>query len=123
MKFDLIVHIDFQRIYDDSTFRFQSKSNLTVRIKSQQVFNNPMAISTLKFFINTPKIIQFYCKLINSHLSFINLTLKLFFLCDFSIFFMTFMHNMFEVTMNIIGTSCVGMNILFIKMRFFHQIM
>ena len=32
-----------------------------------------------------------------------------------------FMHGMFKVTINIIGTPCLDMNIVFIKMRFLHQ--
>ena len=35
----------------------------------------------------------------------------------------TLMHGLFKVTINIIGPPCLGMNIVFIKMRSLHQIM
>ena len=35
----------------------------------------------------------------------------------------TFVHGIFKVTINIIGTPCLGMNIVFIRIGSFHQIM
>ena len=59
LKIDLTVHIDLQRIYDDPTVKFQQKSNPTIKIKSQRVFNNLISILTSINSINTHKIIQF----------------------------------------------------------------
>ena len=35
----------------------------------------------------------------------------------------TFMHDMFDLIINIIGTPCHGMNIVFTKMIFLHQML
>ena len=80
MKLDVMVQNDFQWIYDGPMVRFEPKSNPMVRNKSQWFFfYNPMAILTLNFFINTPKIIQFHYKLIHPHLSSIGLSNYFFF--------------------------------------------
>ena len=87
---------------------FESKSNPTIRNKSQRFFDNPMIILTLKNSINTPKIIHFHYKLIHSHLSSISLSNNFFF-----VLYPNFLEDLWELRYVSLFINFVFMHILF----------
>ena len=74
----------------------------------QRFFDNSTAILTPKNYINTPKIIQFYYKLIHPHLTFISLSNNFFF-----VFYPTFLEDLGELRYVYLFINFVFMHILF----------